>query len=399
MPRVTGVRFYKGPDNTGTHVGSLYTATGTLLESGTFTGETASGWQTLNFTTPVNVDSNTTYVVTYFAPNGHYSATPGYFGNNTASFNQLHAIADGVDGGNGVYMYGAASTFPTNTYNANNYWVDVLWQQGANGDTTPPSVTAVSPADGASGAALTTHLTATFSEAVDLGSANFTVTDPGGAALTGTTTLSADQQTLTFTPSAPLSPGTTYQGSVKVADVNGNTMSAPSTFTFTTTTAVTCPCTLFSAATVPTVVNTNDPNPYELGVKFSPASDGTITGVKFYKGSKDTGTHTGNLYTATGTLLATGTFAGESASGWQTLTFASPVSVTAGTTYVASYTTTTGFYSGDNGYFNRTGVTTPKLSAPQNVAGNPNGVFTPGSGFPTDSFGGSNYWVDVVFTD
>jgi methionine-rich copper-binding protein CopC len=396
--QVTGVRFYKGPNNGGTHVGSLYSSTGTLLESGTFTGETASGWQTLTFASPVNVNANTTYVVAYFAPQGHYSASPGYFGNNTATFNQLHAIADGVDGGNGVYMYGAGSTFPTNTYNANNYWVDVLWQQGANGDSAPPTVSATSPAGGATGASLTTHLTATMNEAVDLGSANFTLTDAGGAALTGTTTLSADQQTLTFTPSSALAPGTSYTGSVQAADVNGNTMSTPTKFTFTTTTTATCPCSMFSAATVPTVVNTNDPNPYELGVKFAPAGNGTITGVKFYKGSQNTGPHTGNLYTSTGTLLATGTFTGETASGWQTLTFSAPVAVTAGTTYVASYTTTTGFYSGDNGYFNRTGVTTPALSSPQNVAGTPNGVFhSGGAGFPTDTFGGSNYWVDVVF--
>jgi hypothetical protein len=394
---VTGVRFYKGPNNSGTHVGSLYSATGTLLESGTFTGETASGWQTLNFTTPVDVNANTTYVVAYFAPNGHYSATPGYFGNNTATYNQLHAIADGVDGGNGVYSYGGSSTFPTNTYNANNYWVDVLWQQGAGGDSTPPTVSAVTPAGGATGTALNTHLTATMSEAIDPGSADFTLTDGGGAALTGTTTLSTDQKTLTFTPSATLAPDTTYQGSVQASDVNGNTMAAPTKFTFTTTATSACPCSMFSTATVPTVINTDDPNPYELGVKFTPAGNGTITGVKFYKGSQNTGTHTGNLYTSTGTVLATGTFTGETASGWQTLTFANPVAVTGGTTYVASYTTTTGFYSGDNGYFNRTAVTTPALGAAENIPGSPNGVFSTGSGFPTDSYGGSNYWVDVVF--
>jgi methionine-rich copper-binding protein CopC len=396
---VTGVRFYKGPGNTGTHVGQLYTSTGTLLESGTFTNETASGWQTLNFTTPVDVAANTTYVVAYFAPNGHYSASPGYFGNNTATFNQLHAIADGVDGGNGVYVYGAGSAFPTNTYNANNYWVDVLWQQGANGDSTAPTVSGVTPADQSTGAAVSTHLTATMSEAVDLSSATFTVTDAGGAAISGTTTLSADQKTLTFTPSAPLVAGTTYHGSVQVADVNGNMMSTPTKWSFTTTTTQACPCSLFSSATVPTVVSTNDPNPYELGVKVTPAANGTITGVKFYKSAQNTGVHTGSLYASDGTVLATGTFANETASGWQTLTFTSPVTVTAGTTYVASYTTTTGFYSGDNGYFNRTAVTTPMLSSPLNAPGTANGVFSVGSGFPTDSFGGSNYWVDVVFSN
>jgi hypothetical protein len=241
------------------------------------------------------------------------------------------------------------------------------------------------------------HPTATFNEAVDLSSAQFTVTDSGGAQITGTTTLSEDQKTLTFSPGAALTAGTTYKASVKAADVNGNTMATATTWTFTTTTTAACPCSLFSAATVPTVITTQDPNPYELGVKFVPAANGTISGVKFYKSAQNTGTHTGNLYTSTGTKLATGTFSGESASGWQTLTFTTPIAVTAGTTYVASYTTTTGYYSGDNGYFNSSGVNTSALSAPANVAGNGNGVFSAGSGFPTDTYGGSNYWVDVVY--
>jgi hypothetical protein len=393
--QVTGVRFYKSAANTGTHTAALYSATGTLLASGTFTGESATGWQSLTFSSPVNVSANTTYVVAYYAPTGHYSASPGYFGNNTATYNQMHAIADGVDGGNGVYSYGSAPSFPANTYNANNYWVDVLWQPGTNA--APPSVTSVTPAAGATGAGLTTVVSATMSTAVDPTSATFTLADPGGAKLTGNTAVSSSGTTLTLTPSAPLAPNTTYTASVQVSDVNGNMMTAPYTWSFTTTTAVTCPCSLFSAATVPTVVTTNDPNPYELGVKVVPSVNGTITGVSFYKSSQNTGTHTGNLYTSTGTLLATGTFTSETASGWQTLTFTNPVTVTAGTTYVASYTTTTGFYSGDNGYFNRTGVNTSMLSAPANANGAPNGVYSIGSGFPTDTYGGSNYWVDVVF--
>lgn len=395
--QVTGVRFYKGPNNTGPHTGSLYSSTGALLATGTFTNETASGWQTLNFASPVNVNSNTTYVVAYFAPNGHYSATPGYFGHNTATFNQLHAIADGTDGGNGVYSYGVTGTFPANTFNANNYWVDVLWQPGANGDSTPPTVASTSPASGATGTGVSGTVSATMSEAVDPATATFTLADAGGARLTGTTTLAADQKTLVFTPSAALAPNTTYTASVKVADVNGNLMSTATTWSFTTTSTTTCPCSLFSAATVPTVVATNDPHPYELGVRFTPSVNGTISGVKFYKSAQNTGTHTANLYTATGTLLATGTFTDETASGWQTMTFSSPVAVTAGTAYVASYTTTVGFYSGDNGYFNRTAVTNPNLVAGLNVAGKANGVFTAGSGFPKSNFGGSNYWVDVIF--
>ena len=51
------------------------------------------------------------------------------------------------------------------------------------------------------------------------------------------------------------------------------------------------------------------------------------------------------MWSSTGALLATGTFTGESASGWQELDFSSPVAVTAGTTYVASYHTDAGHYA------------------------------------------------------
>ena len=42
----------------------------------------------------------------------------------------LHALTNGVSGGNGVYRYGANSAFPNQTWNAANYWVDVVFQAG-----------------------------------------------------------------------------------------------------------------------------------------------------------------------------------------------------------------------------------------------------------------------------
>lgn len=70
---ITGVRFYKSPANTGTHTGSLWSSTGQRLATGTFTNETASGWQQLNFSSPVPIKPNTTYIASYFAPHGGYS--------------------------------------------------------------------------------------------------------------------------------------------------------------------------------------------------------------------------------------------------------------------------------------------------------------------------------------
>ena len=122
---VTAIRFYKGPLNTGTHVGHLWTASGTLLATATFSNETSSGWQQVNFSSPVPITANTIYVASYHN-GGEYAADHNYF--NTAHTNgPLTAPATGhVADGNGVYVYGSTSTFPTNTYLATNYWVDVV---------------------------------------------------------------------------------------------------------------------------------------------------------------------------------------------------------------------------------------------------------------------------------
>ena len=68
----------------------------------TFSGETASGWQQANLSTPVAITADTVYVVSYHAGNGHYSADSSYFvqGHDNAP---LHALADGVLGPNGVF--------------------------------------------------------------------------------------------------------------------------------------------------------------------------------------------------------------------------------------------------------------------------------------------------------
>jgi PKD repeat protein len=124
---VKGLRFYKSAGNTGTHVGNLWSSSGQNLGSVTFTGETGSGWQQVNFATPVAIQANTVYVASYFAPNGHYSGNLSYFLTQGVDTPPLHALKDGVSGGDGVYAYGATSTFPTNTYQSLNYWVDVIF--------------------------------------------------------------------------------------------------------------------------------------------------------------------------------------------------------------------------------------------------------------------------------
>ncbi len=131
---IEGIRFYKAATNTGTHIGTLWTATGEKLAEATFTGETESGWQQVKFAKPVPIAANTTYVASYLAPAGHYSDNGPSL--EAATNNPpLHAIASGSTGGNGVYAYGSGVTFPKESFNATNYWVDVLFSPPA-----PPSV-------------------------------------------------------------------------------------------------------------------------------------------------------------------------------------------------------------------------------------------------------------------
>ncbi len=129
---VTGVRFYKGSGNGGVHLGHLWSANGSQLASVTFSGETSSGWQTMHFPSPVAILANTTYVVSYYAPRGRYAGDA--HGMNAAhTTGPLTALADGADGPNDVYVYGP-SGFPTSTYQATNYYVDVAFRPDAQLD-------------------------------------------------------------------------------------------------------------------------------------------------------------------------------------------------------------------------------------------------------------------------
>lgn len=153
--------------------------------------------------------------------------------------------------------------------------------------------------------------------------------------------------------------------------------------------AAAAPENLFGTA-VPAVKSDGDTGSVELGVQFRPAVDGTVSGVRFYKGTGNTGGHSGSVWSAAGVRLASGTFTGETASGWQTLTFAAPLAVTAGTTYTASYFAPRGHYAVNNPY------------AWPRVSGNLTGIkgvyrYGPTSGFPGTVFQTSNYWVDVTF--
>ncbi|HJQ01074.1 MAG TPA: DUF4082 domain-containing protein [Jatrophihabitans sp.] len=387
---VTGLRFYKSALNTGTHTGSLWSAGGAQLATGTFTNETATGWQTLTFSAPVPLTTGSTYVVSYYAPNGHYAADGHYF-DTALAVDPL----TGVGGNNGVYSY-AGDIFPNSSYNNTNYWVDPIFNLGTVPDTTPPAIESYTPANTASSLPTSTVATVTFSKPISAGSLAFTVTPSGGSPVAGNATLDGTGKIATFTPTAALARGVTYTASISASDTLGNAMPAPFTWTFTTVqpdpTQYVCPCSVWKDSSVPTVAASGDTSSVEVGTKFSSDWNGTITGVRYYKAAANTGQHVVSLWDTAGTQLATATATGETISGWQTVSFASPVAITAGTTYIVSYHTNTGNYSYDNGAFATVGVDNVPLHVP--VHG---GSYVYGQGFPAGN-SDANYWVDPVLS-
>ncbi|MBW6397557.1 DUF4082 domain-containing protein [Roseomonas sp. HJA6] len=372
---ITGIRFYKGAGNTGPHVGNLWTADGTLLATVTFTDETANGWQQANFSQPVSITAGQTYVASYNTTNGNYSATSGYF--SQAHDNGVLAATQGV------FNYGSAGTFPAASYQATNYWVDVV-MDARNRD---PVAGADSGLLAHSGTPLVIPVATLLANDSDPDGDGLTLTSVT-AGSHGSVAFDAQAQTVTFTPE---------QGYVGAADFSYGITDARGGQSFGTAAvevdAGATTSSLFGPNDTPAIASVNDPGSIELGMKFRSSESGSITGVKFYKGNQNTGTHTGSLWTATGTLLATATFTNETASGWQQVDFASAVSIAPDTDYVVSYHTTSGFYAASSGYFNEAQSNGP-LTAP----GSGNGLYAYGdSQFPTGSWGNTNYWVDVNF--
>jgi len=162
--------------------------------------------------------------------------------------------------------------------------------------------------------------------------------------------------------------------------------------------------TIFTTQTPPVPVTSNDNTGIgiELGVKFQSSVAGTVTGVRFYQTPGNIGTHIGELYSSGGSRLAQNTFTGETGSGWQTVTFTTPVPILPNTTYMAAYFSSLGNYTGTAGFFATPLINSP-LTALADGTDGPNGEYqyTTLPVFPSSaSTGGApNYWVDVIFSE
>ena len=462
---ILGLRFYKSSQNTGTHVGNLWSSSGALLATATFTNETASGWQQVNFSSPVPITANTIYIASYHTTVGHYSADQVYFKNAGVDNPPLHALQDAVGSSDGIYIYSSTSAFPTSSFNSTNYWVDVAFSPGASLKSI--SVSPVNPTVVAGGSQQFTALgtysdgsTADFTSQVTWSSSNTSVatisstglatTIAGGnstimaqnGSLSGSSALTVPVSALAVTTTSLPAGFTNVSYAASLAAIGGTapykwslvTNSLPlgltlsssgqisgtptgiGTFTFTVQVSdgstpqqtasrqvsiavgFLSTWTIWSSTSTPAVADAGPDAPVELGVRFKSDISTTVTGIRFYKSAANTGPHVANLWSSSGALLATAAFANETASGWQQVTFSSPVAITANAVYIASYHTTTGHYAADYNYFATAAKDNAPLHALQDAVGAPDGGYAYGttSTFPNSGYQATNYWVDVV---
>ena len=161
---ITALRYYRRRATatatwSGTRTGHLWTNTGTLLGSATFIGDSLPGWHEAVLPSPVAVAKDTTYVASYLSSDGSYSVRPGLL-TNTFDAAPLHAPASAGGSPNGMFKYGGG--FPDEGFAGASYGADVLF---THGDQTPPTVTAVSPADDAVSFDQGTRVTASLQRA------------------------------------------------------------------------------------------------------------------------------------------------------------------------------------------------------------------------------------------
>jgi uncharacterized repeat protein (TIGR01451 family) len=418
---ITGIRFYKGAGNTGTHIGLLYGyPSGALLAQATFTNETASGWQQGNFASPVPITANTVYVAAYFSTSG-FAYDAGVFTNAGVDNAPLHALQSSLSGGNSVYSYGTGATYPASSGGGANYWADVAFSTTAGSIAGPPSLSIASTHTGSftqgqsgatytltvsnNGAAATSGMV-TVTDALPSGltatamsGANWTCTQPAGPCTrTDALAVGASYETITVTVNVAANAPSSLTNSVTASGGGATSSVIAGDVSAINAGGSGSAASIFSASAVPGTPFLR--GSLTVGVRFKSGLAGNITGIRFYKGVANTGTHIGLLYAyPSGTLLAQATFTNETASGWQQVNFSSPVPITANTVYVAAYFSPTGF-AYDAGVFTNAGVDNAPLHALQTGVSGGNGVYaySAEAQYPANSGNGANYWVDVAFS-
>jgi len=151
---------------------------------------------------------------------------------------------------------------------------------------------------------------------------------------------------------------------------------------------------MFSDTLTPKITADPDRVPVELGVRFTPKHAGEVTALQYYQGAKAKDVTTATLWSSSGRELARAKFDATTNTGWRTIKLDKPVALKSGSSYVVSYHAPKGGYvatEGDltkaktvNGFSLRSGAGVYKYSKTSTL--------------PTQSYRGTNYLVDIVYS-
>lgn len=133
------LEIHVSPENAGMQSIALWSDDGSVLAR-TNANVSGTGWQTIEFDAPVELEAGEQYVASYYTPDGNYSVSQGFFGAAV----DVGPISLGANAG--VFSYGTGSSFPTQTYMGSNYWVDVVID--TDPDTDPDTNPGTDPDDG-----------------------------------------------------------------------------------------------------------------------------------------------------------------------------------------------------------------------------------------------------------
>lgn len=378
--QITAIRFWKAASDTGGHVGTIWSPAGTALATVTFGGVTSSGWQQQALATPLAIQANTNYVVSV-TTSGPFAMT----GNGLAGAivnGDLSSVADGANG-----VFGSPGSMPTNSWFNGNYFRDIVFVADL-----VPTIAKVSGDNqsGFVGTALPNPLVVQVKDRNSIPqpgtTVNFSVIAGGGVVSpVSAVTDNNGQASTTLTLGSALGTNTVRADAPGVGSTD-----------FTATASAQPPTSGQTVHTTQVPAWSNAPTngtPYELGMKFRAARSGNLVGVRFYKPEGETGTHSGRIWSTSGTLLASVTFAGESASGWQQQNLSTPLHILADTTYIVSVNAV-GYYPFTAGGLGNSIANGGDLSS---VADGNNGVYaTPGI-FPSSSYQNADYFRDIVY--
>jgi hypothetical protein len=276
---IVALRFWKSPNESGSHRVTVWDSSGVAKRFVDFGVTGGSGWQEATLDPPMFISQGEYYWVSYNV-NASAGETPDALGGCPFGIGGI------VNGPLITYCGGTAPPFqfPGVSLNWTNYFADIVFQPGA-----VPSPTSTStPA-------------ATFTA-----TPTFTLTWTASNTPTATQTFTPIRTpTQAFTPSVTPTPTPTpfsvtiFTNQAPAANVTGNS--------------------------------------YELGTQFASSQSGNVAALRFWKFSGESGSHTGHLWTDTGTLLASAVFTSESSSGWQEQALANPVAIVPGVNYRVSY--------------------------------------------------------------